>query len=782
MTPSLPETFPIHATPSATTGPATPPPMRWTPGWLWWLLAFGLLLRVLLSDAAAQAIIARSVTVDTNGVLIAPTNFWTANASQFAGGVNVTTLSNALQSTLTSNTIALTNLVYTNGINLTNYVATKQSLQFLITTQGTNAQVGPGTLVWSDGSSTVFPGGSVALPYPTNYLVLNLGTLRLHSLWRFIGDGELLLGRVLVSGGVATGIIQPTRFVPPANPLVATKRAIISGQAMVVSENGDSTTAGVPTWSGTNVVMWSAYLFNSNNAAAGLNVANAALVTQYNNGVGGTTSEYGLAQIGDAYANAANASDAKLGYGWAGTANELASFVPSPDAFAISGTSSFYNQRPTLVTVGFGVNGGNYNYPCIEAIARRLGPGPGNAGYEVLLLTQNEANDSSYSKAGIGYSERLIADGIPSVAVADTEAYVDEAKANGQSVFIDSIHGNPIAQAAWAEAVLGVLNPYPQATRTVALAPRRIISTAVASEAPYFGFSADFVGGVPAANSGATLVTTASLASNTNAIPACFGYANTNMGYQVNAGGSIDYGHHCFNWVALLFRRGVGGSFTATVNWIDDAGGLTPMNTISYTDSAGGDYPGIADAGSITQLLPAMSKLQTNNYASGVQYWVSGGVRVSVTSGTAYILGVIFGGPRHLDLPGYLQPGAMLGTWAQDTGDTVGFIPSFLYSDTPGSSLFFPFTGRAFGVWIRRTTATGFISFLGDNSYVAKAQNFGTAGRPPWMLQYFPGIGGSDGVLGPSASHQAVLQLTATNAAPGPGSHAVNIYKLAVFP
>lgn len=88
---------------------------------------------------------------------------------------------------------------------------------FSIITSNLVANVAPGNLIWNDGSTTEFAGGSIQLfPTFTNYIVLNLGTFNLHALSRSIGDDSVLLG--VVTTGTTSAISTAQSPIIVASP------------------------------------------------------------------------------------------------------------------------------------------------------------------------------------------------------------------------------------------------------------------------------------------------------------------------------------------------------------------------------------------------------------------------------------------------------------------------------------------------------------------------------------------------------------------------------------
>lgn len=726
----------------------------------------------------AQVALSQTVAVDANGVVLAPTNFWSANSPGLSAalGAGGNFISLAQWSVLTNSLAA--NLTPPPG-------------PFALGFSGLSATVGAGSILWPDGSRLPFAGGSAVLfPNLTNYLVLNYGTGRLHTLTRFLsGGGEHLLAVVVAgaSGVVGTPLVN-TQFNGLPTRIPGAKSRLLSGATRFdLVLLGDSTTEA----SGTGT-MWKELLFSPATASAGWNITNVSSVVVRNFGLGGVNADYALAL---ASRSAQSFGYILQGYGGHGTALDLAGppvGSASRNFLAQSGFSTLFSPLPDLATIGFGVNAfgaqsGAYAYPDLEALARRCL----EMGVPVLYLTENDFAGNPGSLAPLAAAVTTLMQSIGG-AIADTGAYVDERNRLGTNTYTDAIHSNQAGWNAWAEAILGVLNPWPQAPLTVPVTPNRVLEPATASEAPYLGLGSTFVGGTVISRSSG--VTTANNAGgvSTNYLPTAFG---TTLVQNVSGSPQnyVDYYHSCWSSASLIFERGVGvngvgtNSFTGYSAWLDHAGNEQRIRSFSFSDdnNLGGpgpfQRPGTIDIASVTQMLPAITNLTVAGLITGGGrgYWNHGALRIAITSGNARILGVLFRGPRHRKLPlgrggGDWYPSA---TWFDDPTDPFGWYPHLLASDTTGDILGMRFRGKGIQITFRRSTSAGQLALYG-NGAILQSQDLFSPGRPPWIHQWLPGIApGADLAKGDTEA-EWVLNYTGNNAshvAASSGYHGVAI-------
>ncbi len=704
------------------------------------LLSILLWMLSAVSSGNAQVVLSQTVAVDATGVVLAPTNFWSANG---------TGLSSALAAS--GNFISLTQW---NGLsNALVSTLTPPAGPFALTISGLTATVGAGNILWPGGSSLSFAGGSAVLfPNLTNFLVLNYGTGRLHTLTRFLGGGGEHLLAVVVTGptGIAGAPLVNTLFAALPTRIPSARSRLLSGASRFdLVLLGDSTTEA----SGTGT-MWKDLLFSPTTVAAGFNVTNVASFAVRNFGLGGMNADYGLAL---ASRSAQSFGYIPQGYGGHGTALDLAgppvglasrTFQPQ------SGFSSLFSPLPDLVTIGFGINAalpqsGAYAYPDLEALARRCL----EMGVPVLYLTENDFAGNPGSLAPLAAAVTILMQSIGG-AVADTAAYVDERNRLGTNTYADAVHSNQAGWNAWAEAILGVFNPWPQAPLTVPVTPNRVLDPPVTYEAPYLGLGSTFVGGTVISRSAG--VTTANNAGgiSTNYLPGAF---STTLIQNIpgNPQNYVDYYHSCWSSASLVFERGVGAngvgtnSFTGYSAWLDQSGNEQRLRNFSFSDdnNPGGpgpfQRPGTLDVASVTQVLPAITNLTTAGLITGGgrAYWNHGALRIAITSGNARVLGVLFRGPRHRKLP--LGRGGAdwypSSTWFDDTADPFGWYPHLFASDTVGDILGLRFRGKGIQITFRRSTSAGQLALYGNGSLL-QSQDLFSQGRPPWIHQWLPAI------------------------------------------
>ncbi len=748
-----------------------------------WIFVMGCLVVHTPVRLSGQTILSQTVAVDATGAVIYPTNFWAANSSNLMGGISGSGgfVSQAQWAGLTNGLAAA--------------LSSRSTAPFALSFSGLLVTVSPGSIVWLDGSRLAFAGGSLTLfPHFTNYLVLNYGTGRLHSLHRFLGGGgEHLLAVVVTdtAGPVGTPLLN-TDFTGLPTRIPGAKGRLLSGCAHWEGVLlGDSTTEG----SGSGV-MWKDLLFSPLLAPLGLTVTNVGAVTVRNFGLGGVHAEYGLALLSRSAQSFGSTAQGAGGHGAAldlvgpPAGSALRTFTPQ------AGYSRVFSPSPDLVILGFGVDGvagtsGTYAYPDLETISRSCLA----RGVSVVYLTENDFAGRPLSLAPLATAVSTLSQTIGG-AVADTAAYVDERNRQGTNTYVDAVHCNQAGWNAWAEAILGVLNPWPQAPQSMAMPPARVLEPAIASEAPYLGWGATWVAGTPIARSAG--VTTGNDAGGPGQDNLAHAFGTTSI-YSVPGTPSsrnfVDYYHSCWSSASLTFERGVGtngvgtNSFSGYSAWIDQNGGEQRIRDIQYTDDntpgAPGPVqrPGMLDLATVSQVLPAIANLSATGLMGGPGpgYWNHGALRIVITNGNARILGVLFRGPRHRKLTlGRGGPeGTLTPSWFDDTGDPSGGYPHLLSSDTPGDILGIRFRGQGVQLTFRRSTAGGQVNLYG-NGTLMQSQDLYAPGRPPWIFQWsFPAPVplASTGDRGETES-ELVLNYAGDNPSrtgPSYGSHAVAV-------
>jgi hypothetical protein len=472
----------------------------------------------------------------------------------------------------------------------------------------------------------------------------------------------------------------------------------------------------------------------------------------------------------------------------------------------------FWQNTPDVAFVGIGVNS-TFDYypgPHTETIARELME---ERSIPTVWVTQNDST-TPYDHALIGDQMFTLHDAIGG-EVADTEAYVDEQRMLGVNVYIDTIHCNANGQRAWAEACLGVLNPHYQIAKTVRPVETPVINCPTASETASFGYGQYMVSGTPVASSSAVARTTSGLGAGTQYLPQNFGFqaAQGYGGYTVSSGGYIQYTFHSWNTAAVVIERGAGNSFTMQASWVDNSGTATSIGSVlTYTDGAT-TLPGIYDIVKISDLTAAIAAQAGAQLVTGSSVpYLCGSIRLTVTSGSAIVLGVVFGAPRQQPISlNPNQPGMILfsplaayntaittNSWFIDT-DNVSFYNALLCSDTlnSGFTLNLPqvhgINPKGCQIQFRRQTAGGIISWFTDGyggtaGTAAGTKDLYLAGRPGWFLSYLPGYQNSSipgNILsGGSPNRSLTIKYTGNNGsrvAPTNGNHGIDIFNATLF-
>jgi len=460
---------------------------------------------------------------------------------------------------------------------------------------GLNLYVSNGTISDSIGNLVAFPGGSVSLfPSFTNYIVLNLGNGRLYSLSRAIDSGSVLLAVITTgtNGILSTTPVTPT--IPPGG--VERAKALLNLSTNVVKLDlfGDSLTAG--SGSGVN---WLDLLFRSRFATNGFNLPLPDRLQLRNFANGGTIAEYTLG------------------------------LVDSP---------GYDPATPDLVTVEVGVNSSRYSAVATEDIVRRLR----SRNIEVLLITGNANQSTPGIHEDIGLNMALLARKYR-CAVADTWAYVNSADLGGTNTWFDSVHQNQAGWFAWATAIGGVLNRCSQDPIVPDPGPAHVLQHPIVSEQNRLFESATF--DAPESFTGAYFSTNVVL--GTNCIPFLYGRTASNAVLCVPPGGTVTFKNT--NWVAgcLQLERGSGlGSFSGYWEIVGCDGATQLRKDVSFTDTNFGEAK-LTVSNAIWTIDDTTPLLMLGNTCPGIDPTAIGSdVRLTVTNGTARVLGVLFFQPR----------------------------------------------------------------------------------------------------------------------------------------
>ncbi len=656
---------------------------------------------------------------------------------------------------------------------------------FSVTLNGTTATVGPGNLVWADGSTSHFPGGTVRLMTDaTNYLVVNFGSLRLHNLRRWIGDGELLVAAVVTHFNSTNEVQVPISFAVPPTRLGSVKAKLATGTSPLrVATLGDSLTEISPP------VNWRALLFDSSLSIFGYHVTSRFDPIVYNLGVSSSASDYGLALVSKA---AQSCGTVHQGGGFAGVASDFGirnpETLPQP-TFPLTSASQLWRFKPDLVTVGFGVNAGPYSLNNLESIGRALIQ---DHQVPTLFLTENDyrfaPTSDSILTALLGIREKI------GGSIADTAAYVEEVNRNGTNTYVDVIHQNDQGWMAWAEAIQGVLASHPQAEISVPISNNRVTAASPSADEPYLELGGTMVGGIPLEVSSGARLTKTSLYYYPGYLPSAFqdsvivevpGRSGVSTNY-------VTYCHHCWNWASLLIERGVGvpgsasngfhgygtNSFAGYCSWLDHEGREHLISHFSFRDDqAFLPRPGTVPIALISQVLPAITNQISSGITGGVSAvrWTSSALRISITEGNARIIGVLFGGPRHEELD--LTPTSAVfdqpNPWKMESPESGYGLTRGLYSDWVGAQL--GITVRAHGIQLLFGSGSngGILRMQGDGGEPTDLNLFSLEPSSR-MVSWFAGDTSSDGI------HHLNLQLLPTMTSQGTsntGNHGCTLLK-----
>jgi lysophospholipase L1-like esterase len=461
---------------------------------------------------------------------------------------------------------------------------------------GLALSVGSGTLYDDVGKPIGFNGGSVALfPSYTNYVVLNLGTGLLYPLSRAIDSGSVLIAKVITGTTNVVSIEKPTIKIPFGGIEYAKSLIALKFHSLNIHLYGDSLTGG--SGSGT---MWWDLLFKSQYATNGFNIFSPDRVVTRNYAFGGTVAEYTLSILG---------SDDNL------------------------------RSPPDLVTIEVGVNQSRYAEVATEDIVRQLRAND----IDVLLISGNANQGFPGVHEDLGLNMYKLAQKYR-CAVADTWAYVNYVNLTGTNTWFDSVHQNQAGWNAWATAILGVLNTYTQNAVIPDSSANRVLVHPIVAERDRLFDTATF--SPPSGFTGAHFSTNVVLP--TNAIPFLYGQTVSNAVVYVPTNGVVTFNNP--NWVgcSLLLERGGGqGSFSGYWEVIGCDGTSNLKKPVTFTDPNFGAGALVVSAADITIADTAPLLFLQDGCQGLTPSGINSSVRLTVTNGTAHVLGVTFYIPKN---------------------------------------------------------------------------------------------------------------------------------------
>lgn len=592
-----------------------------------------------------------------------------------------------------------------------------------------SVRIGAGTLQWADGTHSAVAAGTVTLqPSTTNFVVVELWNLGLRVLRRAIHTGCVVVAEITTDADGVTAVKRPRDYVVPPTCIPRVKARLAAGLPVRVALIGDSITYG--SGSGT---MWTELLFQSAYSANGFNVTNVSNVTRSNYGVGGQLAQHGLAVVGRACSSAVNSAFRVVGMGYhygQGVAERAASWADA------SRESDVLLQQPDLAIVGYAQNGGDYEAQAVEAIVAKLR----RRGIEVILHTEN-ANDTdpdANAADGVLWGKIATAHGCE---LADTWAYVDEVNANGTDTYYDTVHQTQDGWDEYAAAVRSCLNDRAQAACVVPPVKPGIVG---ASETPtgYRIEHTDFVW-----ESCNTTGSYGASGTGTKSIPSIYGRALTSALLSVDAGEYADFCHSAFLAADLLIETGYGSDFEADIQVITASGTTQTIGTLSYTDSTGSNHTATRQVFSVTNAITDLltAWYYSNQKPAGA---ASAAIRISVTSGTANILGMMFHGYETREL-GY--------EWTTRTNADDIEAPIYeeavnaqmgphRYTDTDLNYFEIPFEGRGLQLYFDTSTGGGKVDIYVDGIlHTSQLNTYAATGTYVKIVNVFPAVSVASG-------------------------------------
>ncbi|WP_290756281.1 MULTISPECIES: hypothetical protein [unclassified Exiguobacterium] len=421
-------------------------------------------------------------------------------------------------------------------------------------------------------------------------------------------------------------------------------------------------------------IAWTHLLFDSTYRAQGFYLgdvfgdANTPTIAEIDNyAVGGQTSHYGMAYI---------APEKKvLRSGLYNNQNIDGDALYLPPII---------QRKYDLMIISYGTNGGEHSDAFLEILIRQLRL----AGTEIMLLTSNPRSDNP--NFGFGDNYKKLAKSYSS-AVADTQAYFKAAVASGVSIttlLADTVHSAAEGHKLYAKAISDTLEinkdhyekgKYPSSF----ISDRRVKTPTITGEVSGIVFpSAPFVQFIPTNTTG-----TGANANQTNNIKSPingrYDDVTTKM-TKLDVGQYADYTSTQFRGAGLIFYNAT----NATVE-LSSQDGTAVFETINI--SAGSNRA---------------EYRHVNLSTMGADDFQNRTVRVKCTSGTAYIVGMVFYSVGHKQQKTLVKTG----TWSTATYYNVFSH----YTNTANDSMEFEIEGNGFSVDIFNSNAAGIIDLYVD--------------------------------------------------------------------
>ena len=516
--------------------------------------------------------------------------------------------------------------------------------------------------------------------------------------------GKKWIAQVVTGGSGVTSIkyLTQDRLAPP-HRFEAIKQKIIGGTNMIkVAIIGDSISLPYPGYT-TN---WWQGLFTQSSWFTNLYFPHTATWYATNYAIGTQTPVMGMTMIGSEVESPVVGGDNALG-GNFGYADPYYSDLVSGGG---SYTSPVLEGLPDLLIVGYYNPTANF-LPWLERIVQRARA----KGIAVIVHDTNpDFNVSSTQYIERCAAIRQMADqhGAMYLSTWDMAYEYHVLQGNSPSMNADTgLHPNDTGSALIAKAMRSVLAPYAQR-------PERISASPIMANLPsgtYSQYTWPWNMEIEFAlstfgNSGVynTNIAYADVTQPNKANPAIIiGNRSTSTGaLAVPAGSAVNCAHPC----ALCVFALVDGN--APFSW-SLAMGSTTVSTGTYGGSGG--RPAIVELASVDTLRA----IGSSAYNHGVSdYWVNAGWKLSVTTNTAVIYGMVFGAPARIPIP--MNVPEFIGAWDttntfagnwQNSGATNTYKTNNLImaraTDNAGDYIRIPFVGAGIQVLVESGIVAG---------------------------------------------------------------------------
>jgi hypothetical protein len=574
-------------------------------------------------------------------------------------------------------------------------LANSQTLVPSFSFAGLIITIGTFSIIDASGVSVSVSGSSItAKVSSTQYLVVDLASKAFKLLDRTHHDGCMVIAKVVSGSSSITTFDRlysaelPTTALGRTHKRMAT--ALTSGQ-ITVAVIGDSLLT--PSGSGTK---WDALLFDTAQVAVGYNVTNAVNFTVTNYAVGGTTSEYGMCVVGEgSYPGTGAYNNTALAYARAEGTRRF-----SPPKIEV-GRSPLLTNPPDLVILGFGANGGTYDYSLTEFIVKACR----EAGSEVIIVTQNNRTDNATFLLSKGDIIKKIALEY-GCAVADTWEYVLEKDRAGFTTHADVIHMAADGHKAWAEAIKGVLSPaFIMKSSATPTLPAQCIGVSYEANNLEWNRLANScqIQFTPSSTTGTAATSTAATSSVKNPAILYGGKTSANAATSLASGEVASYAHPYANYVSLLIDTS--SVFTADIK----------------TDNQTVTLGSVTFGSTTTNGVIVLEAVNGGSYANvSTAFRSNKGIQVVCTSGTAIILGVVFhcDKMREVDIETEVK---YTGTWSTEAWSYSH--PISRVSDTDQDSFVFDFEGSEALMYFSSKSAAGKLDIYCNGYPILTAQD-----------------------------------------------------------